>query len=62
MIRRNIAGLLLLSGLAACSKPASPDNNPLMEPVKALEQAKAVEGRLMQQAEQRQQRLEAGEK
>lgn len=57
-----VIGLLLLSGLASCSKPAPPENNYLMEPAKALEQAKAVENQLMQQAEQRNRMLEAAEK
>lgn len=57
-----VIGLLLLSGLASCSKPAPPENNHLMEPVKALEQARAVESQLMQQAEQQKRMLEAAEK
>lgn len=57
-----VIGLLLLSGLVSCSKPAPPENNVLMEPVKALEQAKAVESQLMQQAEQQKSMLEAVEK
>lgn len=55
-------GLLLLGCLASCSKPAPPENNPLMTPVKALEQAKAVESQIIRQAEQQKRMLEAAEK
>ncbi|MGV8891499.1 MAG: hypothetical protein ACOH2K_00825 [Burkholderiaceae bacterium] len=54
-------GLLLLSSLVSCSKSAPPENNHPIELVKALEQAKAVESQLMQQAEQQKRMLEAAE-
>ncbi|MGV8899630.1 MAG: hypothetical protein ACOH2B_10390 [Burkholderiaceae bacterium] len=56
-----VIGLLLLSSLASCSKPAPPENNHPIEPVKVLEQARAVESQLMQQAEQQKRMLEAAE-
>ncbi|NMM28031.1 MAG: hypothetical protein HHJ12_12275 [Glaciimonas sp.] len=57
-----IIGLLLLLSLTSCSKPVPPENNPLMEPVKALEQARSVENQIMQHAEQQKRRLEDAEK
>ncbi|NMM36704.1 MAG: hypothetical protein HHJ09_04205 [Glaciimonas sp.] len=57
-----IIGLLLLFSLVSCSKPVPPENNPLMEPVKALERAKAVESQIMQQAGQQKRMFEAAEK
>lgn len=62
MIRRQIVGLSMLCGLVSCSRQAPPENNPLMAPVKALEQAKALEGQIMQQAEQQKRVLDAAEK
>jgi len=52
----------MLCGLASCSRPVPPENNPLVEPIKALEQAKAVQSQVMQQAEQQKRQLEAVEK
>ena len=52
-----VIGLLLLSGLASCSKLVPPENNPLMVPVKVLERAKAVESLIVQQAEQQKRML-----
>lgn len=52
----------MLCSLASCSRQTPPENNPLMAPVKALEQAKAVESQIMQQAEQQKRMLDAAEK
>ncbi len=62
MIRPKIAWLLMLCGLASCSRAVPPENNPLMEPVKALGQVQAFESQIMLQAEQQKRMLEAAEK
>lgn len=62
MILCQIMGLSMLCVLASCSRQVPPENNPLMAPVKTLEQARAVEGQIMQQAEQQKRMLDAAGK
>lgn len=62
MMRLTAASVVMIFILASCSKPVPPENNPLGEPIQALEQAKAVQSQVMQQAEQQKRQLEAAEK
>ena len=62
MIQGKIVGLLMLCGLTSCSRPVPPENTSLRESIQALEQAKAVQSQVMQQAEQQKRQLEAAEK
>ena len=65
MMQFKIASLLMACVLASCSRPMPPENNPLMEPVKALEHAKALQSQIMQQVGQQKRQpgqLEAAEK
>lgn len=62
MRRLAAASVMMIFILASCSKPVPPENNPLLEPIKALEQAKALQSQVVQQAEQQKRQLEAAEK